>query len=620
MSSSASKTSPVVVSFYCGDSYYYEAAETLRQDCARLGLDSDIVELQKRPEEGWLQICRRKIPFYLQMHRKHDRPILWLDVDSRLMQYPTVLNGATCDFAAFLRGVRQLRHFDPVAVSRFFMPFALFFNATAKMRAFLEFMAKLEQESAASATDDFFLQEAWEKFEEQLSVMVLPPDLARLPDWPITPSQVFYYGGSGNVKEFKGKAQQHEVQLQTPARRKAVLLHEASIAAKAKNPKDALFLYRKALEADPSDAALADKIARIMRRDGKLANALIFLRRYQGASFTVNYARRFLADSELEAGKIERAAAITRDLLVRGTDSDKAWAASRLVRIGLEERAAAMKLRPEQRPAMWWMEGPYPGNFGDILNPYIVEKLSGKPPRYVPRGKGLLAIGSIIKFAAEGTPVWGSGTPRMTDKLNPKAKYHAVRGPLTRELVLTSGGQCPEVFGDAAWFLPRLYQPKTPAKRFKLGLIRHYANDNELFASDDVKVISVMRAGYDGIEQFIDEIAECEAILTTSLHGLIVSHAYGIPARWCEVPDSEHALPGDGTKFHDYMLSVGITPEAPLHLPRNTVVTLAYAPEAQRLPKRQIDLHALAAAAPFEITADWERGCVSEPHRAVAGG
>jgi hypothetical protein len=74
-------------------------------------------------------------------------------------------------------------------------------------------------------------------------------------------------------------------------------------------------------------------------------------------------------------------------------------------------------------------------------------------------------------------------------------------------------------------------------------------------------------------------------------------------------------LPGDGTKFHDYMLSVGLEPEAPLLLPRGTVVTLAYASEAQRLPRRQIDLHALAAAAPFEITADWERGCVLPPER-----
>lgn len=216
----------------------------------------------------------------------------------------------------------------------------------------------------------------------------------------------------------------------------------------------------------------------------------------------------------------------------------------------------------------------------------------------------MLAIGSIIKFAQAGTHVWGSGTPRMTDKLNPAAIYHAVRGPLTRELVLKSGGQCPEVYGDAAWFLPRLYQPKKIERKYKLGLIRHYANDDELFTNDDVKVISVVRAGYAGIEQFIDELHECDAILTTSLHGLIVSHAYGIPARWCEVPDAAKGISGDGTKYHDYMLSVGLNPEPPYLLSKGTVVTLEHRFEANRLPRRQIDLHALAAAAPFKITFD----------------
>jgi len=69
------------------------------------------------------------------------------------------------------------------------------------------------------------------------------------------------------------------------------------------------------------------------------------------------------------------------------------------------------------------------------------------------------------------------------------------------------------------------------------------------------------------------------------------------------VPDSEGAVPGDGTKFHDYMLSVGLEPEPPLLLARGTVVTADLAHEADRLPPRSIDLEALAAAAPFEVTA-----------------
>ena len=603
----ATADNPVVISFYSGDKYYYEAAERLKGDCFNLGLDSDIVELTKAPDETWLDLCRKKVSFYLEMLDKHNRPILWLDVDTRLTRSPDIFSGAKCDIAGFLRGCRYLRDFDSFSASRFFMPFALFFNATPKTRAFLEFMARLERESTVAATDDYFLQEAWQRFPQQLSVLVLPPALVRLPEWPQSEEQVFCFGSSGKVGEFKGQAEQHVPAGLTSARRKAVLLHEAVSASKAKKPRKALLLYKTALEADPSDDALAHKIARLLRRDGKLKQALVFLRRHQGEAAAVNHARRFLADTELDSGNVEKAEAVVRDLIVRGSKDDKAWAQSRLLRIGLEQRAKQQRLTPLERPALWWMETPHPGNFGDILNPYIVEKLSGRPPLFVPRGKGMLAIGSVIKFASERTAVWGSGTPRMTDRLNPNADYRAVRGPLTRQLVKQSGGKAPDVLGDPAWFLPALYQPKTHAKRAKLGVIAHYANADEVMTTDDVILISTIRNGYEGIEEFVDELCSCERILTTSLHGLIVSHAYGIPARWCQIMDSDNPLPGDGTKFHDYMRSVGLEAEEPLLLPKGISITGQDAKEANRLPEREIDLDALAAAAPFPLQPRWRR-------------
>jgi hypothetical protein len=596
-------SAPVVISFYCGDRYYYDAAERLRNDCVRLDLDHDIVELPQAPGETWLEICRKKVPFYLHMQRKYDRAVLWMDVDCRLLHRPAFLDNARCDVAGYLRGFKYLRGFDPMVRARFFQPSILYFNNTPRGRAFLECMAQLEATSDVAATDDYFLQEAWEKFEGQLSLLLLPPEQVSF-EWPATDGQTFYFGRSGNVAEFKSKAQQHEADLYTPERRKAVLVHEAVEAGKAKRPAEALFLLRRASALDPTDEALAYRIARLLRRQGKLKAALITLRRYQrAAACSVNHARRFLADSKLEAKDLGRAEAVVRDLMRHGSAADADWARSRLLRIELEKRAQAQGLADQDRPALWWMESPYPGNFGDILNPYIVEKLSGRPPRFVPKGQGMLAIGSVVKFASEGTVVWGSGTPRMSDHLNPKAQYRAVRGPLTRRLVLESGGQCPEVYGDPAWFLPRLYQPTGVEKKYRLGLIRHYAHDGEIEAGAGVREISVLRGSYAEIERFIDEIHECECVVTTSLHGLIVCHAYGIPARWCEVSDSASGLPGDGTKFHDYMLSVGLEPEPALSLPRGTTVTLDWVDEAQRLPRHQIDLQALAAAAPFEVAA-----------------
>lgn len=255
---------PIVVSFYSGEDYR-DAADKLRYDCLQLNLDHDIVEHPIASERSWIDVCRRKIPFYLEMHRKHQRPILWLDVDSRLSLSPKVFNGATCDLAGFLRGFRYLRDFDPLSVPRFFAPFALFFNFTPRTTAFLELMVRLEREYSESATDDFFLQEAWEQHRDQLSIMVLPPDLVGR-EWPLTAEQMLYVGISGNVSKFKGEAKQHVAEILAPARRRTVLLHEAEDARRKGQIADALILYRRALDL-ASDDVLAEKIARLSHRE-----------------------------------------------------------------------------------------------------------------------------------------------------------------------------------------------------------------------------------------------------------------------------------------------------------------------------------------------------------------
>jgi len=270
---------PVVVSFCHGGTYYQEAAGYLRQDCERIGLDHDIVELESQGVEDWIAACRRKVSFYLEMHRKHQRPILWLDVDSRLAKRPDIFDGAMCDIAGFLRGFRYLRDFDPQSSRRFFAPFALYFNTTPRATAFLELMADLERRYEGAATDDFFLQEAWRQHRQQLSVLVLPPDLVGH-EWPLRDGQTIYVGISGNVSKYKDQVQQHSAPIFAPAHRKVVLLHEASHALKAGQTDDGLLLYRRALAASPDDE-LAEKIARLMRRAGRLTDAESFLRTYR---------------------------------------------------------------------------------------------------------------------------------------------------------------------------------------------------------------------------------------------------------------------------------------------------------------------------------------------------
>ena len=91
---------------------------------------------------------------------------------------------------------------------------------------------------------------------------------------------------------------------------------------------------------------------------------------------------------------------------------------------------------------------------------------------------------------------------------------------------------------------------------------------------------------------------ECEFIISSSLHGLILSDAYGVPNVWIEFSDK---VVGKGFKFRDYFASVGrdslvqpirITPETRLE------DILPFQKEWRPI---EIDLGRLLDACPFEI-------------------
>lgn len=207
-------------------------------------------------------------------------------------------------------------------------------------------------------------------------------------------------------------------------------------------------------------------------------------------------------------------------------------------------------------------------NFGDLLSPYLIEKMTGikitsvqLKPGYKRKFKYLrfrsspfsyLAIGSIIGRANDRSIVWGSGAFGTEDKntLNGKATYLAVRGPLTRNLLRISGIACPEIYGDPALLLPKVFHPQVK-KKYKVGVILRWAETkwNELPSDSQVKKIYL---GTDNIEGVLTEILECERIVSSSLHGIILADAYGIPSAWL----SSDTPKGLEFKFYDYFISV----------------------------------------------------------------
>jgi hypothetical protein len=218
-------------------------------------------------------------------------------------------------------------------------------------------------------------------------------------------------------------------------------------------------------------------------------------------------------------------------------------------------------------PLFYWSERRFifreKENYGDLLSKYLVEKISGKETRFVHPKKqpwynrkkiNLLAVGSVLHHASKDSIVWGSGIIDHEQEIS-EADFRAVRGPRTREHLLKLGFDCPAVFGDPALLLPKYYHPEIE-KKAELGIIPHYHDFNdakEIFSGrEGVEVLDLLTMD---VEETTSEILGYKRVLSTSLHGLIVAHAYGIPAIWIKMSDK---IFGNDIKYFDYMDSVGM--------------------------------------------------------------
>jgi hypothetical protein len=220
-------------------------------------------------------------------------------------------------------------------------------------------------------------------------------------------------------------------------------------------------------------------------------------------------------------------------------------------------------VRPERWFHCWWYRKPVPGNLGDLLTPIILSRLFNVAPIFC-QSRPFLGVGSVVHKARRGSVIWGAGLldPDLSD--HPDAEYLAVRGPLTRDILTGRGRRVPAVFGDPALLMPLIYRPNVSV-RYRLGLIPHYKHAPHYLHSDaGIKRIDVMAGTTAKVYQRLDEIASCEVIASSSLHGLILAIAYGKKVVWLRHLDSR--LKGDRFKFDDFFASIGLEGVKPVDL------------------------------------------------------
>ena len=184
------------------------------------------------------------------------------------------------------------------------------------------------------------------------------------------------------------------------------------------------------------------------------------------------------------------------------------------------------------------------------MSPIIVEWIANKKVVSVfkeQKGK-LVALGSLASCIRENDIVWGTGFISDADiDLPDNIKILSLRGPLSRQKV--KNHTVPEVYGDPALLMPQIYKPEIE-KKYKIGVVSHYV-DTDRFNIKEYLWIDVTNP--DPLET-INQMLSCEKIVSTSLHGIIVAEAYGIPAIWLKVGNK---VIGGNFKFHDYLLSTG---------------------------------------------------------------
>lgn len=255
-----------------------------------------------------------------------------------------------------------------------------------------------------------------------------------------------------------------------------------------------------------------------------------------------------------------------------------------------------------------WPQTPYPCvrttywhprggvNFGDEISRIIVQLMLAQKGftafDETPRVRQLLTVGSVLHFASDDAVIWGTGingnTPAHRHRFS-RLDVRAVRGPRTRERLMQRGIAVPEIYGDPALLLPRLTAGRFQRQPLhRTGFVPNLHDMQHIPAlPPDTVLISPLQSW----SACIERIVECDFIVASSLHALVIADAYGIPARYVRLTPTEGLF-----KYEDYYEGTGR-----VAVPFAT--TLAEAHEMGGAPELEWNHVPLQDAFPFDL---WE--------------
>lgn len=210
----------------------------------------------------------------------------------------------------------------------------------------------------------------------------------------------------------------------------------------------------------------------------------------------------------------------------------------------------------EQKPGgLNWKINSAKQNLGDYLAlpiyEYMLKRNGLDKNKRVKKTTHLYTVGSLILLGHQDAVIWGSGILQQEPdgfqwKRNRyrKLDIRCVRGPETKRRLEENGydvSKC--VFGDPGLLMPLIYQPQQQKTR-EYSVILHMSVKET--AENQIDILT------DDWKKTIDEICSSKLVISSSLHGIILAEAYGIPAILLDKTEFP-----DHFKYNDYYYSTG---------------------------------------------------------------
>ena len=175
----------------------------------------------------------------------------------------------------------------------------------------------------------------------------------------------------------------------------------------------------------------------------------------------------------------------------------------------------------------------------------------------------LIAVGSLLEASTKNAVCWGTGMAQQ-NKIPSGGRFIMTRGFLSKKILEDSGYTVEsKICGDPAFLMPVIFNPVVANNKQKVGIIPHVSQvevvKNILSKKNEFEIIDFRSTN---VEENISILKSCSFVYSSSLHGIILCHAYGIPCLWFYFTE----LGGGKFKFYDYLSSVGIEKYEPLTL------------------------------------------------------